>query len=174
MNWYKKSQLKLIAKRWKFYHATIPSFAEEIISSGYIKPSSKLPRSYQGWYFYTPTLGHEYGDAVFLAKGDEKNLAVFYAKERLSKIWEEQERLENLYDEDMHFIALFTIYIQTNDKKLKIAKGDPGEYHYFGNISNNPKDSAYWTGPLWISVEKELQNFINKKEKFIREINELV
>jgi hypothetical protein len=171
VNWYKKAQLKISVKKFKFYHTTIPSFAEEIISSGYIKPSSQLPESYKGWYFYAPTLGHEYGDAIFLSSGEEKNLAVFYAKERLSKIWEEQENLNDLYDEDMQFIALFTIYIQVNNKKLKVAKGDPGEYHYFGTISNNPKDSAYWTGPQWISIEKELQNFINKKEKFIREMN---
>lgn len=168
MNWYK------IAKNTEqeiiFYHGTVPDFAEEIVASGYIKPSSQLHQSYQGWNFRS--LGHNYGEAIFLAKGDEKELAVYYAETRLRKLWEKQENMDDLFSEDLRYIALFTVHVKPNSPLLRKSK-DPGEYHYFGYISKNSQDDAYWTGPEWISCEKEADKYIEGIERLYNEEKQL-
>ena len=148
-----------------FYHATIPYFAEEIVESGLIKPSSQLDVSHQGWNFSEVTLGHQYGSEIFLATNDEKYLAIHYAFLRLKNLWDEipyESREDIITEEDLRFVGVFKIYIDEFSKKLGKTSGDIGEYHYFGSIGKNPKDEVYWIGPEWVSFEKEADQHYDK------------
>jgi hypothetical protein len=151
-----------------FYHATIPQFAEEIVESGIIQPSNKL-ENHAGWNF-SIGLNFDYGDVIYLASTDEKNLAIGYAKSRLTKLWEDLEDKEELYNsEEYGFIGLFKIYISKNNLKLKRNKKD-FEYLYFGDIPKTKNDHAYWVGPEWISCEKELADYLKRIEKIQKEL----
>jgi len=157
---------KLAANELLFYHATIPQFAEEIVKSGIIKPSSEL-KGYQGWNWSTSELGHEYGDVVYLANDQVE--AISYASMRLRKLWSEHQSSEDLYDEDMRFVGLFKVYINVNSPKIKPSKSFGGEYIYFGSIPKNPNNEAFWVGPEWISKESEADAEIARIEKVNKE-----
>lgn len=161
---------KISSEYLLFYHATIPQFCQEIIDSGQIKPSKDLDISYQGWNFSQS--GHNYGDAIFLANHDEKSLAIYYASIRLRKLWEEIALNDSdpiAYDEDLRYIGVFSVYISKGNAKLKPHDEDKGESLYFGDIRKNDLE-AYWTGPEWISREKEADEYYNKLRNIAKEM----
>lgn len=149
-----------------FYHATIPRFADEIVESGLIRPSQELD-DHQGWGFGNYELGHKYGEVVYLA--DNKDLSTYYASVRLHSEWEITDT-EELYDEDMRFIGMFKVYVNPQSKRLRPAKNAKGELVYFGSISNNVSDEAYWVGPEWISLEDKCDQYIAHREKVNKEL----
>lgn len=168
MNWYKKAQQNLI-----LWHATVPQFADEIIETGFIKPSSQLNRNdYAGWNFKVP--GKEYGNLVFLEKN--KNEAISYADIRLDKLMFNVNFLDELLDneEDYKYVAVFKVIVisQINDKLQSM--GINKEYIYEGAIPKQPNPEIYFEGPEFIERNDLWQKHFTRLEQYEENNNELV
>lgn len=168
MSWYKKAQQNLI-----LWHATIPQFAEEIVETGFIKPSSQLNgNDYAGWNL--PVSGKEYGNLIFLE--ENKNEAISYVDIRLDKLMFNVSSLNELLnnEENYKYVAVFKIVVvnQLNDKLQSM--GINKEYTYEDVIPKQPNPEIYFEGPEFIERTALWQKHFTRLEMYEENNNELV
>lgn len=147
-----------------FWHATIPRFADEIIETGKILPSSNLPNGYAGWAFRPQN--QEYGSGVYLAV--DADWAIYYANIRLRTERDDREYTDeiDLYDEDIAYIALFRVHVTDRSKIVPVNPEygitDPSvahEFMYIGEILSTPGFGAWFDLPRWVSRSRDTEQW---------------
>jgi len=169
--WLKMNWLQKIAQIQPqiFWHASPAHLADDIISSGFLKPNSTLEEetgsSHAGWNF-KEQVGY-YGDGVYLASTAE--LALYYADLRLRSYREEiestydyeedEEGTMRYFEDDLEYLGLFRIYVLNTDN---LVPDEKNEFKYRGIIPNQQNNDAWFEFIRWVSRGRDADEWRGK------------